>query len=120
MRYLRHLPLWRDANALLLAIEQAVQHFPRYHKYSLGVDLRRQAMGVCRLIVRAYNDKPRQAQQVRRLVLAVDDLKVLLQLGKELQAFRRFDEFERVARLAVSVGRQCGGWQRRLTSPVAG
>jgi hypothetical protein len=113
MRYLRHLPVWRDANALLLAIEQAVRQFPRYHKYTLGTDLRRQAMGICRLIVRAYNDKPRQAEQVRRLVLAVDDLKVLIQLGKELQAFRRFDEFETIARLAVDVGRQCGGWHRQ-------
>jgi len=29
MRYLQHLPLWRDANALLLAIEQAVRYFPQ-------------------------------------------------------------------------------------------
>jgi hypothetical protein len=30
MRYLQHLPLWRDATAPLLAIEQAaVRHFPR-------------------------------------------------------------------------------------------
>jgi hypothetical protein len=53
MRHLQHLPIWRDANALLLAIEQAVQRFPRYHKYTLGSDLRRQAMGICRLVVRA-------------------------------------------------------------------
>lgn len=94
MRYLQHLPLWRDANALLLAIEQAVRHFPRYHKYTLGTDLRRQAMGICRLVVRAYHDKPRQAQQVQRLILAIDDLKVLVQLGKEQRAFQRCDEFE--------------------------
>jgi hypothetical protein len=116
MRYLQHLPLWRDATALLLAIEQAVGHFPRYHKYALGADLRRQAMGVCRLVVRAYNDKPHQARQVERLTLAVDDLKVLIQLGKELEAFRRFDEFEAIARLAVAVGRQSGGWRRRLAA----
>jgi hypothetical protein len=114
MRYLQHLPLWRDANALLLAIEQAVRHFPRYHKYTLGTDLRRQAMGICRLVVRAYHDKARQAQQVQRLILAIDDLKVLVQLGKELRAFQRFDEFETIVRLAVSVGRQSGGWYRRL------
>ena len=113
MRHMQHLPLWRDANALLLAIERAVQHFPRYHKYALGTDLRRQAMGICRLVVRAYSDKARQTEQVRRLVLAVDDLKVLIQLGKELQAFRRFDEFEAIARQAVDVGRQSGGWYRK-------
>ncbi|MBP6809444.1 MAG: four helix bundle protein [Chromatiaceae bacterium] len=53
MRHLNHLPIWRDANRLLLAIEQAVRVFPRYHKYTLGSELRRQAMQVCRLIMRA-------------------------------------------------------------------
>lgn len=55
MHQMKQLPIWRDANQLMVAIELAVRHFPRYHKYSLGTDLRRQAMTVCRLIVRAYN-----------------------------------------------------------------
>jgi len=41
MRQLQSMPLWRDANRLLLAIEEAVRHFPRYHKYTLGTDLRK-------------------------------------------------------------------------------
>jgi hypothetical protein len=41
--------LRRDANRLLLLeIKQAVRRFPRYHKYALGTDLRRQAMTLCR------------------------------------------------------------------------
>ena len=50
MRHLNPLPIWRDANRLLLAIEQAVRQFTRYHKYTLGTELRRQAMPVCGLI----------------------------------------------------------------------
>ena len=37
--------LWRDANRLMLVIEEAVRKFPRYHKYAIGTDLRRQAQG---------------------------------------------------------------------------
>ncbi|MFS8086423.1 MAG: hypothetical protein ACMG6H_12395 [Acidobacteriota bacterium] len=33
------LPIWRDANALLPEVEQAVRRFSRYHKYSLGAEL---------------------------------------------------------------------------------
>lgn len=36
------LPIWHDANRLLLIIEEAVRWFPRYHKYTLGTDLHRQ------------------------------------------------------------------------------
>jgi hypothetical protein len=28
------LPIWRDANRLLLGVEQAVRGFGRYHKYN--------------------------------------------------------------------------------------
>jgi hypothetical protein len=54
---MKHLPIWRDATQLLLEIEKAVMGFPRYHKYTLGTDLRQQAMGIVRLIHRAYHEQ---------------------------------------------------------------
>ena len=116
MRYLNHLPIWRDANRLLLAIEQAVRQFPRYHKYTLGTELRRQAMHVCRLIMRAADQRTEQARWLGQLVVAIDDLKLSVQLAKELEAFRSFREFQTVAELAVAVGKQSGGWRKRLAT----
>ncbi|MCI5163668.1 MAG: hypothetical protein D3917_16960 [Candidatus Electrothrix sp. AX5] len=49
------LPIWRDANRLLLELEQAVRQFSRYHKYTVGTDLRRQAMYICRMLVRSLS-----------------------------------------------------------------
>lgn len=49
------IPIWRDASALLLYIEQVVRYFPRYHKYTLGSEMRSQAMRICRLINRAFS-----------------------------------------------------------------
>jgi len=108
------LPIWRDANALLLAIEQAVHHFPRYHKYAIGQEMRQQAMLICRLIVRAYHHKAQREQWVEQLNEAVDDLKIQIQLAKELQAFRHFQTFQSIAELAVAIGKQSGGWKQRL------
>jgi hypothetical protein len=116
MRHLNHLPIWRDANRLLVAIEQAVRRFPRYHKYTLGTDLRRQAMNVCRLILRAADKGEDQVARVARVVDAVDDLKLQVQLGKELKAFASFSEFQAIAELAVVVGKQSGGWRKRLAA----
>lgn len=48
-----HLPIWRDAQRLLVWAEQAVRRFSRYHKYTLGAQLREQALTVCRLVIRA-------------------------------------------------------------------
>jgi hypothetical protein len=41
-----HLPIWKDAVALAALLEEVVRRFPRYHKYALGADLRRQAYAV--------------------------------------------------------------------------
>ena len=47
------LPLWRDSQQLLVSVEQAAREFSRHHKYTVGGDLRRLAMEVCRLVARA-------------------------------------------------------------------
>jgi hypothetical protein len=119
MSPMEKMPLWRDANRLLLLVEQAVRHFPRYHKYTLGSDLRRQVMRLCRLIVRACNTPEQRLRYVQQLVDSVDDFKVQIQLAKELKVFRRFTEFQAIAELAVSLGKQSGGWKRRLQGGVA-
>ena len=103
------IPIWRDASQLLLETERAVRHFTRYHKYTLGTEMRQQAMKICQLVSRAWRDKAHTADILPRLVLAVDDLKIQLQLGRELQAFRNFAEFEQLAGLAVRVGKQGEG-----------
>ncbi len=106
-------PIQRDMEILLLHLEQAVRSFPRYHKYTLGSEIRVQAMRCMRLIQRALHDKPRQKEHLHALVLAVDDLKLQLRLAKELNAFHNFAQFEQAAQGAVRVGKQAGGWFKR-------
>lgn len=49
----RQLPLFQTAIDLALHLEQAVRRFPRYHKYTLGTELRQAAQRLCRLVGRA-------------------------------------------------------------------
>lgn len=107
------LPIWRDAMRLVVVLEEAVRGFPRYHKYTLGSDLRAQARRVCRLILRAYEAREYRIQELDRLVLAVDELKLLIQVGKETRAFAGFAAFQQAVELAVALGRQSGGWRQR-------
>ena len=77
-----HLPIWRDAQRLLVWAETAVRHFPRYHKYTLGTQLRGQVLLVCRQVLRAQAaDAGDRYGIVAELHLAAEELKVLLQLG---------------------------------------
>lgn len=72
---------------MLLAteIEVAVRGFPRYHKYTLGTDLRRQAAVICRRVARAARFPERRCEALEALVLAVEDLKRSIQV--EQRAF---------------------------------
>jgi len=99
---------------LLLDVEQAVRGFSRYHKYTIGTDLRTQAMTVVRMCHRAWRDMPRQAKWVADLIWSVDELKLSLQLGSQIRAFKSFAQFQQLILLAENVGRQAGGWKRTL------
>jgi hypothetical protein len=110
-------PIAKAAERLQLEIEQAVRAFPRYHKYALGSDLREQARTVVRLCHRAWRDRPRQRHWTEQLVWAIDEVKLSLQLGSQLRAFRSFAQFEQLIRLAEDLGRQAGGWKRQQQHP---
>ncbi len=109
-------PIVRDAQRLLLAVEQCVRNFPRYHKYQIGSDLRRQAMEIARSANRAWRDRAQQLAHVQRLVWQTDDMKLSLQLAKTVQAFASFSQFEACARLAQLIAQQAGGWSRKLAT----
>ncbi len=108
--------IWADAMLLATEIEVAVRGFPRYHKYTLGTDLRRQAALVCRRVAQEARFPDRRVESLEALVLAVEDLKISIQLAKEVQAFANFAQFQRVVELAVRVGKQSGGWWKQARS----
>ena len=102
----------RLAERVLVEIENAVRAFPRFHKYAIGNELRSQARDTARWAHRAWRDRARRGEWLNRLVFAIDDLKVTMQVANTIQAFPSFRLFESLARLISDLGRQCGGWQR--------
>jgi hypothetical protein len=94
-------------------METVVRGFSRYHKYSIGADLRESTMTVARYAHRAWRDQGRRGEWINRLVFAVDDLKLSMQIAKRVQAFRSFSQFEALVRIISDLGRQCGGWQNK-------
>jgi len=109
-------PIARLAQRILADIENAVRRFPRYHKYTVGSDLRAQAMAVARCTHRAWRDADRKRERVEQLGEAIDDLKISLQLAKQVNAFGSFGEFEAIARSVNDLGRQSGGWRKQLAN----
>ena len=107
-------PIVRLAQRLQVDIENAVRRFARYHKYTLGTDLRASAMQVALFANRAWRDRARQLAWVEDLNWNVDDLKLRMQLGSNIKAFASLGQFESLMRDAVDLGRQVGGWKKQL------
>jgi hypothetical protein len=106
-------PIAKAAERLMREIEIAATRFPRAHRYTLGSDLRSEAMRVARVAHKAWRDREHQDQRLQELIDAVDDLKLRMQLAHQVRAFSSFAQFEALARIAADLGRQCGGWQKR-------
>jgi hypothetical protein len=79
-------PIYRDCRRLLVHTEEVVRRFSRYHKYTVGTDLRQGAMRVMRGVHKAVYDRAQQGMHIEALVWLIDDYKLTLQLGMEVAA----------------------------------
>ena len=109
-------PIYRDIRRLLVHTEEMVRRFSRYHTYTVGTDLRTQAMFMMRGVNRACFDAAvsippngrldadclplvQQAPHINTLVWLVDEYKLTLQLAMEVYRMlcRRLVQCERNA-----------------------
>ena len=104
-----HLPIYKTAMDLAVYVEQVVRNFSRYHKYTLGSDLRLQSRELVTVIIRA-NSRREKLPVLYELRERLEALHVLLRIGKEVQAFQKFTAYGRAAELAVALSRQNEGW----------
>ena len=101
------------AERLLAEVALAVRGFTRAHRYEYGVDLKQAAFKLATLTHRAWREAEKRAQLVDKLIRRIDQFATLLRLGKKLQVFASFGQFEALARTTNQLGRRAGGWRKR-------
>jgi hypothetical protein len=104
-----HLPIYRASYDLCLYLEQVVHRFSRYHKYTLGTDLRDAARRALKLVVRANSQRDRVATLLA-LREEFEELKVLLRLGQDLKVFSGLSTFEHAVKQVIELAKQNEGW----------
>ena len=109
MAQTEHLPIYKSAYDLCLYFEQVVRNFSRYHKYSLGADLRDGAREVLKLVVRA-NSRRDKAPILFDLREELEEFKVLLRLCHDVKAFPNFNSFEHAISSVTEIAKQNEGW----------
>ncbi|MCX5885282.1 MAG: four helix bundle protein [Proteobacteria bacterium] len=111
MAQYEHLPLYKKAMDLTIYLENIVRGFSRYHKYTLGTDVRSLSREVVRLVIRANSERDKQTT-LAILRDTIEDLKVTLRICKEVKAFKNFDSFQHAIEETISMSRQNEGWIR--------
>jgi hypothetical protein len=108
-----HLPIYKQALDVAVHFERAVAGFSRYHKYTLGTELRNQSREIVGLIVRA-NSAEDKRPDLLALRERLEALLVSMRIAKEVQAFKSFGAYREAVEAVVSVCRQNEGWLRSL------
>ena len=107
--YYDNLPIFKFALDLVVYVETIVKGFERYHKYTLGEDLRQHSKEVLFLIQRANMSEDRSRELIA-LRNKCEELKMFIRVTHELKAFAGFKQFEHCAKLSHEVCRQAQAW----------
>ena len=106
-----HLPIYRAAFDLAVHMEKTVKSFDRYHKYTLGTELRDQSRLILSRIIEANSSRDR-LPLLAKLRDDVEWFKVLARLCQESGGFANTRSYLHVAELAVGIAKQNEGWIR--------
>ena len=111
-----HLPIYRAAFDLAVHVEKIVRGFSRYHKYSLGTELRERSRAILERIMEANGtEEPARAPLLRGLRGDLETFKVLARLCHESGGFASTRAYLHVAEQVVGIARQNEGWLTHAT-----
>ncbi|MBW2664318.1 MAG: four helix bundle protein [Deltaproteobacteria bacterium] len=77
---------------LTIYFENIARDFSRYHKYTLGTELREESREILELIIKANSTRQR-LPLLLELRDSLEGLKVVIRICKEVKAFHRFNSF---------------------------
>ena len=111
-----HLPIFREAYNLTVHIEKIVRNFSRYHKYTLGKDLRDKSREILEQIVAANNAAEDRATRLLELRQELESFKVLVRLCHDSGAFTSTRSYLHVAERITNIAKQNEGWFKKTGS----
>jgi S23 ribosomal protein. len=104
------LPVYKDTYKFIQLVFRITSGFPREYKYTLGQDMKRDAMQLVRHIYRANTARDKKDH----LATFIDDfelVKLQVRLSYDMRIIDH-KKYASIAELMDSIGRQISGWQR--------
>jgi hypothetical protein len=102
------LPVYKASYDLLLEVFKLAKGFPRDYKYTIGQELKLEAVGLIKDIYRANSTRDKAAH-LENAILHLEVCRLLLRLAKDLRLIG-LGHFAAAAGLTESVSKQLRGW----------
>ena len=103
------LPIFKSAMDLVVYTESIVKNFGKYHRYTMGEELRNRARDILFGIQKANMSRDK-SQELIALRDACEAFKMTVAIAQEIKAFNSFKQFENSSRLSYAVCRQAQAW----------
>ncbi len=113
-----NLPVYKKTLDLTAYFEKVVRNFNRYHKYTVGTELRNLSRRILVLIAKA-NMKTARKPCLEEALDKLEELKILIRICKEIKAFHSFHSYEVSSKSVIDVIKQCEGWLRSSQNPLS-
>ncbi len=94
---------------LVAYTESIVKNFEKYHKYTMGEELRNRSRDILFGIQKANMSKDK-SQELIALRDKCEAFKMTVVIAQEIKAFNSFKQFENSSRLSYTVCRQAQAW----------
>ena len=108
-----HLSIFQSAYDLTVHIEKIVRNFSRYHKYTLGTDLRNKSRGILEKIMAANNARNDRLAHLLELRNELESFKILARLCHESGGFASTRSYLHLAERITDIARQNEGWIKK-------
>lgn len=104
------LPIFLETYKLTVEIYRTTAKFTKEHKYSLGQDMRRDAMDMLRCIVNA-NHQREKAMYLDTFLAALEQVRMEIRLCADLNAMT-MKKMVNLTIIIEGIGKQAGAWKK--------
>lgn len=104
------LAVYKKSLELTIYFEKLVRNFDRYHKYAIGLELRKSCQRVLMLTAKA-NIKRVRIACLEEAIDILEELRILVRICTEIQCFKSYNQSKFPTECIVNIIKQCEGWK---------
>lgn len=103
------LQVYKKSLELVVYFENLVRNFDRYHKYAMGLEVRKSSQRVLMLVAKA-NVKKFRIECLKEAIEILEELRIMVRICAEIKCFKSYSQSKFPTELILNIIKQCEGW----------